>query len=116
MEAPFVYYRNVACKCEKTPIEDAIDVQCGNCISGYKRSARHPDCDCTQTETTLMICVECNNIRNNIQTLNDELDDVLFDLSRQIRRYDPEIDVMLNRLKQISIELRQLDRKLLEKI
>ena len=63
-----------------------------------------------------MICIECNNIRNDIQTLNNELDNLLFDLSRQIRRYDPEIDVMLNRLKQISIELRQLDSKLLEKI
>ena len=116
MEAPFVYYRNIACKCEKTPIEDTIDVQCGDCISGYKRADRHPYCDCTQKVTTLMICIECNNIRNNIQTMNDELDDLLFDLSRQIRRYDPEVDAMLNRLKQISIELRQLDRKLLEKI
>ena len=48
--------------------------------------------------------------------MTNELDNLLFDLSRQIRRYDPEIDVMLNRLKQISIELRQLDSKLLEKI
>lgn len=103
------------CACVKTKIEKTITVECDECIDGYKRSTREPDCPCTDKIVNILICEKCDNIRTGIQELNFELDDILYKLSLEIREYHDITDGLI-KVKQISDQLRQHNRILLEQM
>jgi len=64
---------------------------------------------------TIMVCKPCNNIRTKIKDLNDELDDIFYHLSYGIRNYE-YCDDGLDEIARISIQLRELNRQLLENL
>jgi len=101
------------CSCVKTTVEKTITIECDECIDGYKRNSREPDCPCSEKTVNILVCEKCNSNRNKIQQLNIDLDDVLYNLSLEIREYNDITDI-LYRVKQISNQLRDYNRILLE--
>ena len=101
------------CTCVKTKVKKTITIECDECIDGYKRNNREPDCDCTDKILNNLVCEKCNDVRNKIQQLNIDLDDVLYNLSLNIRGYY-DIKDDISRVKHISNQLRQYNRILLE--
>lgn len=103
------------CSCDKVSIEFSTEIQCSDCINGIKTCSRDPDCACVDKTKSIMVCKACTIIRTDIKLLNDELDDLLYHLSYDIRNYK-NCDEELARVARISIQLRELNRQLLENL
>jgi len=101
------------CSCVKTTVEKTITIECDECIDGYNRHPREGDCPCSDKTVNILVCEKCNSNRNKIQQLNIDLDDVLYNLSLEIREYKDVTDILF-RVKQISNQLRDYNRILLE--
>jgi len=103
------------CSCIKVSVEITTEIQCSDCIKGIKRCSRDPDCECMDKTVSSIVCKPCNNIRTKIKDLNDELDDIFYHLSYGIRNYE-YCDDGLDEIARISIQLRELNRQLLENL
>ena len=115
MSYSIINCKNLVCKCEKKEVEKKIFIQCVDCIHGRHRYSYEPDCPCTDKIVKILVCEECDKIREKIRNLNYELDDALYHLSNNIREC---IDVkeLFDFVLEISIQLRQYDCMLREKL
>ena len=106
------------CACEKVPSSTKIAIQCKYCIgysdNQYNHSKGH-NCSCVEVEITNCICNICAEIRDRIDTLNEELDQLVQSLVNDIKHF-VDCREKLKYIEYISIELRQLNRKLLENL
>ena len=107
--------KNLVCKCEKKEVEKKIFIQCINCIHGVYRNRREPDCPCSNKIVKILVCEECDKIREKIRNLNYELDDALYNLSNNIREC-MDVKELFDCTLEISIQLRQYDCMLREKL
>ena len=68
------------CACEKIPSSTKLAIQCKYCIgysdNQYNHNKGH-NCSCVEVEITNCICNICAEIRDKIDTLNEELDQLL---------------------------------------
>ena len=111
-----VYYHG-DCVCEKTITTSNIAIQCEYCIYHNFNfpSPNSQFCTCKYQVITHKICNECAQLRDKIDLLNNELDDILSNLSYDIKMC-MNCTEELTRIAQISIELRNTNRQLLENL
>ena len=106
------------CACEKIPSTTTLAIQCKYCIgyshNQYNHNKGH-NCSCVEVEITNYICNICAEIRDKIDTLNEELDQLAQSLVKDIKQF-VDCREKLKCIECISIELRQLNRKLLENL
>ena len=106
------------CACEKIPSSTKLAIQCKYCIgyshNQYNHNKGH-NCSCVEVEITNYICNICAEIRDKIDTLNEELDQLAQSLVKDIKQF-VDCREKLKCIECISIELRQLNRKLLENL
>ena len=100
------------CLCEKAICTSIIAIQCDHCISDDDRGY---ECDCKDQKIKHLVCNKCGDIRDKIDILNDELEQTSKDMINEIKRY-MSCDDKLVRIKAISVELRHLNRMLLENL
>lgn len=110
---------NYDCICKKKEITTYIFIQCEVCIdppNEIRQLIKHGyDCACIETSISYNGCI-CTEYREKIDLLKDELDYLMyFTMVNEIKQYK-DCDDKLSRIKQISIELRQLNRMLLENL
>lgn len=98
------------CLCEKVLSTSIIAIQCEHCISN-----RGYECDCKDEKIKHLVCNKCGDLRDKIDILNDELEQTSKDMINEIKRY-MSCDDKLVRIKAISVELRHLNRMLLENL
>jgi hypothetical protein len=106
------------CACEKSPSSTKLAIQCEYCIgysdNQYNHNKGHK-CSCVELEITNYICNTCAKIRDRIDTLSEELDMLAQNLVIDIKQF-VDCREKLKYIEYISIELRQLNRKLLENL
>lgn len=112
-----VYYHG-DCTCPKTETSSTIVIQCANCINNTNEPLCEQEtieCTCTETRIRHFICNTCAPIRDKIDMLRIELDEILYNVGYEIKQY---MDCMskIERIKQISIELQHCNRRLLENL
>jgi len=107
------------CVCIKTKCSSNIAIQCYSCINcpgEVKQMERVGyDCDCTTLTITHKICNVCSKLRDKIDELNEELDNLTYNLVIEIKMF-ADCNDKLQRINEISIELRNLNRMLLENL
>lgn len=114
------------CLCEKDTCVSIIAIQCEHCISddplrhqyddrGYEYDDRGYECDCKDQTIKHIVCNKCGNLRDKIDILNDELEQTSKDMINEIKMYMSCEDKLV-RIKKISVELRHLNRMLLENL
>jgi len=103
------------CVCEKTPSTTKLAIQCKYCIGYSNNHNKGYKCSCIEVEITNYICNTCAEIRDRIETLNEELDQLAQSLVKDIKHF-VDCREKLKYIECISIELRQLNRKLLENL
>mgnify|MGYP006085745081 FL=1 len=107
------------CVCIKTKCPSNIAIQCYTCINcpaEVKQMERVGYiCDCTTLTITHKICIVCSELRDKIDKLNDELDNLTYNLVIEIKMF-ADCNDKLERINAISIELRNLNRMLLENL
>jgi len=107
------------CLCEKEVRTSLIAVQCEDCInndeSRYYNNYRDYKCDCKNIRIKHMECFKCGELRDNIDNLNEELNKINYTMMCEIRMY-MDCEQRMERIKEISIELRNLNRRLLENL
>jgi hypothetical protein len=109
------------CACKKSTSSTKLAIQCEYCIgysdnqhNQYNHNKGHK-CSCIEVEITNYICNTCAEIRDRIDTLGEELDQLVQSLVTDIKQF-VDCREKLNYIEYISIELRQLNRKLLENL
>jgi hypothetical protein len=114
-------FYNCECVCEKNIKTTTFFIQCKECIDPspelIQMIKRGYECDCCETTITYNECI-CNEYREKIDLLKDELDHIIYfsnNMMNEIKHYN-KCDDNLYRIKQISIEMRQLNRMLLENL
>jgi hypothetical protein len=112
-------YYHGDCICTKKESISLISIQCEYCINCSKNTLFYKDkfceCSCKEIKIKHNICEKCASYRDKIDELNDELDTLTYDLVYQIKQFNNCSD-KINRIHNISLELRQLNRKLLENL
>lgn len=107
------------CTCIKTKCPSNIAIQCESCINSpweVKQLERVGYvCDCTIFTITHEICKVCSRLRDEIDDLNEELDNLTYDLVVEIKMF-VDCNDKLQRINGISLELRNLNRMLLENL
>lgn len=98
------------CLCDKEILTSLIAIQCKNCIN-YSTE----DCDCKDTTIKYEVCNKCSQLRDKIDILNSELDNIAYNMINEIKKF-MNCEDTLERINEISIELRNLNRMLLENI
>jgi len=106
-------YYHGDCKCIKKSVKSTILIQCGSCIDNeyYKDNL----CICRETTITHNICVNCADIRDRIDILDKELDEVMYNVANNIRQFIDCSDE-INSIHVISNNLRYLNKELLENL
>ena len=112
-------FYNCDCVCKKNVKITSIFIQCEVCIDPppeiRQMIKRGYECDCHETNITYNVCI-CDEYRKKIDVLNEELEHLnYFTMIDEIKKYKQCSD-KLSRIKYISIELRQLNRMLLENL
>ena len=107
------------CLCEKDIKTNIIAIQCKYCIdddeSRYWHNSRGYKCLCKDFKIKHMECNICGLLRDKIDLLNEELDNLSYNMINDIKQYFDCKD-KLERIKQISLELRHLNRKILQNL
>lgn len=96
--------------CEKEEIFESTFIECKSCID----NVIDHHCLCAHVSIKKYVCVKCYEIENKINSLKDEADETLYNLSYNIKNYS-NCDDAIKKLGDISIALRQYNRMLLEK-
>ena len=111
-------YYNGDCKCEKTEVSSIIAIQCTNCIDDIRKPLHGREiwgCTCQDVDIKHFICKTCAPIRDKIDRLKNELDELMDGIGYEIKQYMDCRD-KIDQLKRISIELRHCNRRLLENL
>lgn len=104
------------CKCIKKSVKSTILIQCGFCIDNqYIDEYKDKSCTCTETTITHNICVKCAAIRDKIDILDKELDEVMYNVANNIKQFIDCTDE-INSIHIISNNLRYLNKELLENL
>jgi hypothetical protein len=108
------------CKCKKTESTSFIVVQCQDCIRDdvpriCEKNSRDSGCSCIEVEFKHFICNTCAAYRDNIDMLNEKIDNLTYSLVYNIKHFI-NCTNEINEIHNISLELRQLNRKLLENL
>ncbi len=110
------YYEHSVC--EKEEITESIFIECENCINYNNQIRRNEkttcECNCYNKETIKTICKKCYEIENKINSLKDEIDETMFQLSYKIKQC-VECGESIDKLYHLSVKLRQYNRMLIEK-
>lgn len=111
--------------CEKKEINRTISIECFNCINNIREPdycksgsgciSYRVDCKCHDKIISVIECKICEQYKENINILKDELDELLYNLSYDIKQYEKCKD-KIDRLHEISRILREYNRILLEKM
>jgi hypothetical protein len=106
------------CACDKMSSTTKLAIQCKYCIDCTDIQYLHNKgqwCSCVEVEIANNICNICAELRDRIDALNEELDQVVFQMVEDIKQF---IDCRekIKHTEEISVELRQLNRKLLENL
>lgn len=109
-------YYHGDCKCIKKSVKSTILIQCGFCINNeYIDEYGNKLCTCTETIITHNICVNCADIRDKIDMLDKELDEVMYNLTNNIRLFIDCTDE-INSIHILSNSLRHLNKELLQNL
>ena len=111
-------YYHGDCTCEKTEVSSLIVIQCANCIDDIRKPLHGREiwgCTCQDVDIKHFICKTCALIRDKIDRLNNEVDELMYDIGYEIKQHIDCSD-KIDRLKHISIELRHCNRQLLENL
>ena len=101
-------------KCEYETISEDVVIECEDCIRGIRSQRLMDNCSCKFIKIEKSVCCQCKDIRNHIVYLEDELDSIIYNLSYDIKKLQP-CNTMLDRIKDISIQLRVLSSYLLSR-
>ena len=110
-------YYHGDCVCEKKKVPTRIVIKCENCMDkdSYYRNRSGYTCSCIDTEIMHEICEICAHDRDEIDVLNDKFDDLMYNVTYDIKNFVDGEDKLKEVLK-ISKEMRQLNRKLLSRL
>ena len=113
-------YYHGDCLCEKKKVPTRIAIECENCIEYspqlYTTERRqHTKCNCEDVEIMHEICETCAPDRDEIDTLNDKLDDLMYHIHYDIKNF-VNCEDNLKEVLEISIKMRHLNRKLLTRL
>lgn len=111
-------YYHGDCRCMKTELPSTIAIQCANCIDGIYPPTNGRTvgfCKCRDVVIKHLICKTCASIRDKIDGLTYELDEILYNVGYEIKQYT-DCSEKVDRIKQISIELQHCNRRLLENL
>ena len=113
-------YYHGDCVCEKKKVPSLIAIECENCIEDspqlYTTERRqHTICNCEDVEIMHEICKTCAHDRDEIDTLNDKLDDLMYHIHYDIKNF-VNCEDNLKEVLEISIKMRHLNRKLLTRL
>lgn len=107
------------CNCKKTESTSIIAVECEDCIDDnkerYFNNRRGYECSCEEIEIKHFTCKTCALYRDKIDNLNNELDNLTYHLVYDIKQFINCTD-KINKIQNISLEMRHLNRKLLENL
>ena len=121
MERPSAYYHD---ECEFQEITETICIECEDCIDKHKNAQcckpsgftdYQIECKCFGRRITKMTCIKCRELEKLKQKLIDESDDILYNLSYDIKNYR-DCEEQINRLHGLSKSLRKINSVLLEKM
>jgi hypothetical protein len=110
--------------CEKEQVIETVFIECHNCINHIREAnccksggsiIYEIDCNCIDKTITTIVCKKCECIKDKITCLKDELDELLYNLSYDIKTYN-NCENRINRIHDISKRLREFDSLLLEKL
>ena len=108
------------CTCVKTKCPSEIVIQCETCINcpvevKQLEQAGWYVCDCRNFTITHEICKICSKLRDEIDVLNEELDELIYNMVLEIKMF-ADCNDKLQRINTISRELRNCNRMLLENL
>lgn len=107
--------------CEYEEIQETIHIECKDCIENIRQprcckttgfTDYEIDCKCFDKIITKKVCRKCEDIKEQMDILNNELDEILYFISYEIRRYNDSIH-LISRLGDISTKLRLYNNMLL---
>jgi hypothetical protein len=101
--------------CEMDEIRHTFFIECENCIDKIRdqRAGGIYDCKCCDKTRIIKVCLKCDQIKDAIQKLRDELDELLYNLHYNIKQYMDCAD-QISQIGFISNSLRHYNRLLLE--
>jgi hypothetical protein len=106
------------CLCEKNINTSIVAIQCKYCIEDNKSIYWHSkgyNCLCKDVKIKHMVCNICGSLRDKIDLLNNELDKLSYNMIDEIKQYFDCKD-KIQRITEISLELRHLNRKILQNL
>lgn len=107
------------CTCIKKQSISVIRIQCKNCIHNKSISGHYHgddrECNCIEQDITHNICKICSELRDKIDTLYTNLDDMLYVVSKNIKEFT-DCNEQLIQIQTISNELRCVNSKLLKNL
>ena len=102
------------CICIKKEVSTIIAIQCEQCINNNGMYLNE-GCGCIEVERKHLICETCAGIRDKIEDLHNDLYILNHNIIHNIKEYiDCAEDI--NKMHIIALELRQLNRELLESL
>ena len=103
-------------KCEMEEITEKLSIQCENCIDKIKdqRTGWIHNCKCHDKYVKKMRCKTCARIKTRINSLQYTLDETLYFIAYDAKNFI-DCEDNINRLHELSKELRQCNRILCEK-
>jgi len=104
------YYQHDKCEYE-TSVEETLvncaNADCDNSIPDAKSQRLMDEFGYKIITVEKKVCRQCQDIRNHIVYLEDELDSIIYNLPYDIKKLKP-CNTMLDRVNEISIQLRIL--------
>jgi predicted RNA-binding protein with PUA-like domain len=100
--------------CKMVEIKEVIHIECKNHIDNLKDQRTHDiyDCECSTKEIKRMVCLDCQSIEHRLISLEEAFDDAMFWMRKTIKQ---DVSKLLDKISQISIEMRHCERLLAEK-
>jgi hypothetical protein len=112
-------YYHGDCVCKKKNVPTRIAIECEDCIvddpERYFNNSRGYTCSCIDIEINHAMCEICALDRDEIDTLSDALDDIMYTLSFNIKQYI-NCEEKLKEINIIAKRMRHLNRRLLERL
>ena len=112
-------YYHGDCVCKKKNVPTRIAIECEDCINDaperYFNNRRGYTCSCIDMEINHAMCVTCASDRDEIDNLSDTLDEIMYNLSFNIKQYI-NCEEKLKEINIIAKRMRHLNRRLLERL